>query len=347
LKSPPTVNTPALSALMCDGLGWFSETDFKRALLLYDRIMYLVPSRTVEFRDADGRSNFILIPNLQETGFQLQHYEPEEVIREGLARSAQLDAERSTFAAVVSEIPAEDRLYTWRIANADADLGRGASVGLSPDEEALAHALLLNKFLLAADLLDAVPITGKRYIHALIGDKYQIAKSGSGGPTGPNSGVDPVAVQVINAIVPEEELERRSVADILEYKDKHRDLFYTFSYAIRRFVKQVSALPGSPDFNHQVRELISTEVWRETREVEQELRNAWAGFFKSAIKSAIAGAVTLGITPFLSLGSLSFASVLAGVAGAAPWATSELFSVLERRRQAKQHGMYYLMNFNS
>jgi len=257
------------------------------------------------------------------------------------------DAERPAFASVVAGIPAHERLYTWRIANADADLGRGASLGLRPDEETLAHALLLNKFLMASDRLDAVPITGKPYIHALIGDKYQVARGTSGWPTGSSPLVDPIAVQVMSAIVPEEELDQRSVADIIEYKEKHRDLLYTFSYTIRRFVKQVSALPGSPDFGRQVSELIKTEVWHDTREVEQELRNAWAGFFKSAIRSAMAGAVTLGITPFLSLGSLSFASVLAGFAGAAPWATAELFNILEKRRQAKQHGMYYLMNFNS
>ncbi len=74
---------------MCDGLGWFSETDFKRMLLLYDRIMYLVPSRTVEFRDADGRSNVMLIPSLPETGFQFQHYAPEEGIAEAFVHSAQ------------------------------------------------------------------------------------------------------------------------------------------------------------------------------------------------------------------------------------------------------------------
>jgi hypothetical protein len=88
-------------------------------------------------------------------------------------------------------------------------------------------------------------------------------------------------------------------------------------------------------------------VWRDKTDAEQELQNAWANFFKSAIKSTVAGAVTLGITPFLSLGSLSLASVLAGTAAAAPWVTSELINILDKRKQAQQHGMYYLMNFKS
>jgi len=350
--SPPNTAAPTLSALMCDGMGWFSTNDFKRMLLFYDRIMYLVPSRTVEFQDVNGRPNYIVISKqLQEIGFQFQHYEPDVAMAEALIQSARIDAKRTTFASIIARIPGSERTYTWRITNADADLGRGSSLALHPDEETLAHALLLNKFLVAADLIDAVPITGKPYIHALVSEKYRAVQSakaeGSVTLSISNPSLNPVAIQVINAIVTDQELERRSELDIVEYKAKHRQLFEMFSYTIRKLVKQVSALPGSPDFDRQVAELVNTEVWRDKTDIERELQDAWAGFFKSSVKSAVAGAVALGITPFLSLGSLSIASVVAGVAAAAPWVTSELINLLERRKQAEKHGMYYLMNFKS
>jgi len=337
---------------MCDGMGWFSKNDFKRMLLFFDRIMYLVPSTTVEFRDVDGRPNYILISKqLREVGFEFQYYEPDDGMAEAMIHSAKIDAKRTTFASIIAGIPEAERIYTWRITNADADLGRGSSLALHPDEEALAHALLLNKFLIAADLIDAIPITGKPYIHALVSEKYRIVQNakaeGSGAPSISSPSLTPIAVQVINAIVADEELERRSEIEIVEYKEKHRHLFDMFSYTVRKLVKQVTALPGSPDFDRQVSELVNTEVWRDRMEVERELRDAWAGFFKSSVKSAVAGAVALGITPFLSLGSLSVASVIAGVAAAAPWATSELISLVEKRKRAEQHGMYYLMNFKA
>jgi len=336
---------------MCDGMGWFSKNDFKRMLLLYDKIMYLVPSRTVEFRDVNGLPNYILISKrLQEVGFRFQYYEPDNAMAEAIIHSAAIDAKRATFASIIARIPEAERIYTWRITNADADLGRGASLALHPHDETLAHALLLNKFLMAAYLIDAVPITGKRYIHSLVSEKYRVAHDSTeatGIPTNSNLSLNPIAIQVINAIVSDHELERRSELEIVEYKERHRQLFDMFSYTIRKLVKQVSELPGSHDFDRQVSELVNTEVWREKMEVETELRDAWATFFKSSIKSAVAGAVTLGITPFLSLGSLSIASALAGVAAAAPWATSELISLLDRRKHAEQHGMYYLMNFTS
>jgi hypothetical protein len=253
--------TPSLSALMCDGMGWLSRNDFKRALLLYDRIVYLVPSNTVEFRDIDGRPNYILIPrDFQIVGFDLDHFEPNPVVSDALIQGAKVDASRPGFAAVVASIPQFDRTYTWRITNADADLGRGKSVNLGPDDEVLAHAILLNKFLLAADLVNAVPITGKHYIHALIADKYRAAQStnAGAGPQVVNPSFGPVAVQVIQAIVADEDLEQHSEIEIIEYKQKHRHLFENFSYAIRKLVKQVSALPENPDFDRQVSELIGT-----------------------------------------------------------------------------------------
>ena len=351
VTSPSTV-TPSLSALMCDGMGWFSKNDFKRMLLFYDRIMYLVPSRTVEFQDVNGRSNYIEISReLEEIGFQFQYYEPDGPMAAAMLHSAQTDAKRTTFSAIIAGIPEAERIYTWRITNADADLGGGASLNLHPDEEALAHALLLNKFLVAADLVNAVPITGKPYIHALVSEKYRVAQAtkseDSEAPQISNPSLNPVVIKVIDAIVAEEDLDRRSEVEIVEYKEKHRHQFDIFSYAVRKLVKQVSALPGSPDFGRQVSELVNTEVWRDKMEIERELRDAWTGFFKSSVKSAVAGAVALGISPFLSLGTLSIASVLAGAAAAAPWATSEFIGLLERRKQAAEHGMYYLMNFKS
>jgi hypothetical protein len=337
---------------MCDGMGWFSKNDFKRMLLLYDRITYLIPSRTVEFQDVNGRpNNIVFSKRRQEVGFHYQHYEPDDAMAEAIIHSAKIDAKRTAFASVIAGIPEAERIYTWRVANADADLGRGSSVALHPDQETLAHALLLNKFLIAADLMDAVPISGKPYIHALVSDKYRFAQDAKteveGAPFISNPSLNPVAVQVIRAIVADEELERRSEAEIVEYKEKHRRLFDRFSYTIRKHVKQIGALPGCPDFDRQVSELVATEVWRDKTDVERELRDAWAGFFKSSVKSAVAGAVALGITPFLSLGRLSIASMLTGVAAAAPWATAELINILEKRKHAEQHGMYYLMNFKS
>jgi hypothetical protein len=69
------------------------------------------------------------------------------------------------------------------------------------------------------------------------------------------------------------------------------------------------------------------------------------GRFFSKARRSLPILERLGIAPFLHLGEIAIASALAGVAEAAPWATSEFISLLEKRKQAKRHGLYYLMNF--
>jgi hypothetical protein len=83
---------------MCDGMGWFSKNDFKRMLLFYDQIFYLVPSRTAEFRDVDNQPKYMMFSKLrQEIGFQYQHYQPDEEMVDVLIHAARLDAGRTAF----------------------------------------------------------------------------------------------------------------------------------------------------------------------------------------------------------------------------------------------------------
>ena len=178
--------SPVLTAMMCDGMGWFSPLDYKRMLLVYDRIYYLLPSRTVEFDDISGARQSVYFPiQFQQSAlFEICHDVLETSVRDVLFATAKLDAESERFRAGVASIPVEDRSYTWRVTNADADLGGGSSPALKPDEEVLAHAVLLNKFLLAADRLNCIPITGKPYVHGLIRDKFERAAA----PTRPRGG---------------------------------------------------------------------------------------------------------------------------------------------------------------
>lgn len=348
--------SPVLSAIMCDGMGWFTSIDYKRMLLVYDEIYYLLPKTPVEFNDVDGQRRFMYFP-LASGGsslFKVYHHEPDEAFRSLISTAAVQDAKSAGFASIVETIPQYDRLYTWRVVNADGDLGGGQSLGLLPEQASLAHAVLLNKFLLAADHLNCIPITGKPYIHGLISEKYRLGVNSLREaypdlllPSLKTKQVrfNPVASQILSAIVPDSELEKRSEEEILEYKTRHRDLFERFSYTMRQLVAKVSALPLSADFEAELEDLVNTEIWRERQAVEQELRSAWESFFKSTIKAAAGGLLAVGVAPFLSLGAITVGSALAATTAIAPWALSELVDFLDRRKHAQEHGLYYLMKF--
>jgi hypothetical protein len=341
---------------MCDGMGWFSRTDYKRALLVYNRIYYLIPATPVEFEDVSGlkQSMFYPVAFRQNASYTVHHFQPDQSYAPLISASAQLDAADPAFASLVATIPANERLYTWRAVNGDGDYKSGESLGLLPGQDVLAHAMLLNKFLLAADQLNCIPVTGKPYIHFLISQKYRTAVDGlrtSGRHLLPDTlraaegGRSSTMSRIMSVLIPDDELERRTEEEILAFKERHQEAFNRFSYWVWKLVDQVHALPIDPEYESDVKKLLDTDVWKEKEEAENELRSAWGTFFKSAIKGAVGGLISLGITPFLSLGALPLATVAAAAAAISPWAVSEMIALADARKKAQRHGIYYLMSF--
>src|SRR5437763_583733 len=95
----PKTRKPVLSALMCDGMGWFSAIDLKRTLLMFDEVNYLIPTSTAEFEDLNGqRQLFQIGPAAYTTpGVTVRHYVPNERQRSVILAAADTDAADETF----------------------------------------------------------------------------------------------------------------------------------------------------------------------------------------------------------------------------------------------------------
>lgn len=353
---PPKVD-PTLTAVMCDGMGWFRSVDYKRALLVYDKIYYLLPRESALFTDVTGDEGTIVFPSTTSgmpAGFEITHFEPNRETRTLAVEAAKLDVADESFVQAVAAIPESERLYTWRAVNADGDVGSGKTLGLAPGDQALAHGILLNKFLLAAAELGSVPITGKPYIQELLSAKYALASRAVAAklpqlageaPAEPSARHQAVLDGLVGAIVSDEELERRSEAEIVEFKTRQRALFESFSLSARRLVARVRSLPGTKPFDRELEDLIATDLWKEKREIEDALSAAWRSFFGSAAKSATGALVAIGLAPLVSLPTLTVGAVLAAVGAAAPWLVEQAVDLLEKRKDASGHGVYYLMKF--
>ncbi len=348
--------SPTLSAIMCDGMGWFEDVDYKRMLLTFDEVYYLLPKHLVAFRDSFGKKHTMYFPpeRTGEFAFKMCHFVPDAKTRELIFSAAEFDLSIESFNSVIDTIPGLDRRYTWRVVNSDGDLGQGQSIELELGQEKLAHAILLNKFLLAAHSLGYIPITGKRYIHGLISEKYMysVQKLRTNHPELVSSSLlkkaiklNPIVDKIVSVLVPDDELEKRTEADIAKFKERNRKLFERYSYTTRKLVGEVSLLPLDSDFEAQVEELIQTEVWKEKREIEEELRSAWKAVFRSAIKGAAGALVGVGVSPFFSLGAITLASVVAASTAVAPWVVEELLKFIEAQEKIREHGLYYLMKF--
>lgn len=345
---------PLLSALICDGMGWFTPTDLKRAVLLFDRVEYLIPSDTVEFKDERGRLRYMAFPGslTERSAVTIRHYTPSTEARKIIAAASDTDVKDAAFLERFADIPLAERTYTWRVVNADADIGGGSSLGLTPSQGPLAHALLLNKFFLAADEYQAIPITGKAYIHPLIATKYEGARrafaalvQSSGGrlPSALTSKLQPVTRAVADVFISNEELEKRSFDDILEYRERHRDLFQQFTLEMLKLSDSVQALPGTREFEERLHQLLVTEVAQKRKNLQEEMRSAWTGFFKTSGKAVAAGILGVGVTPLMPLAAL----VTAAAAASATWLVPDLVDIWSRYRKVRNHGLYYLTHYTA
>ena len=72
--------SPNLSAIMCDGLGWFNEIDYKRLLLTYNEVYYLLPRNLVQFKDERGKTRSLYFPitEKEDYSFKIYNFTPDD-----------------------------------------------------------------------------------------------------------------------------------------------------------------------------------------------------------------------------------------------------------------------------
>jgi hypothetical protein len=354
--------------MMCDGLGVFSDLDFKRALLLYDSILYLLPEHTVRFPGITGKRQSLLYPlSLYERQeFTVHHFTPPSDLQPLVTAAARADVTDSAYAGIVDQLSDAERVYTWSVVNSDGDLGGGESLALPPDQAPLAQAILLNKFLLAADAADCVPIAGRQYVDQLLHAKYRLATTGldalaqaTGAPLSATEDARHFAVAraIVARLVPDAELEKRSFEDIRVFKAENHDLFERFSVRIRHFARDVSEMPATREFDRKLADLLATDVWEEEKELESLLRSRWEHMFRTVVDEGVKAdsfrptvrkvltALAVGVLPTLTLGPLSVASAIAGMTAAAPWLVQATLDYVGKRREIRRHGLYYLHAF--
>ena len=364
---PMPALTPVLSAMMCDGMGWFDDVDYKRMVLAFDQIHYLLPKHLAEFRDQAGapRNLFFPLSLYESRAFTVAHFVPDDRQRDLLFAAASCDTTNQQFVAIVESIPPQDRTYTWSVTNADGDLSADASSPSLPASDVIrAHALLINKFCLAADQAKCVPITGRSYVHRMLAEKLRSGVNGLR-DTAPDL-LPPnlrkrdvthsvVVGRLIQAMVSDDELATRSLDDIMAFKTTNRQLFARFSLSVRQLVSKVQSTPLDVTFDREIEDLVATDVWAELHEIEAELRSTWTKVFRSGLKATIRGlfdrkafklasAISVGTVP-ISLQGLTVVSALTAAVPIAGWALSELVDLLESRKAVARRGLYYMVKF--
>ena len=338
-----TAEGPTLTAMMCDGLGWFTPLDFKRALLVFESIEYLLPADTVAFRDLDGTERWLMFPQRlhQSKAFSIRQDAIDPEFSDGIINCAFADAKDAAFRETVESIPAADRLYAWRVASSDATFSPLLRDVPRDDGETLAHALLLNRFLITADLSNQMPISGRPHIRRLLASKLAAARDLSGLRPATAAKIQPVSLALVEAFIADDDLAQATDEEIVAYKQTNALLFRQFTSELVQISNAIKELPLDQQFPSALKELQMTDLWRRRNDVAADLRDAWTSFFKTAAKSTAAALLGLGVIPGMPLSAIA----LTAASASATWAVPDLIELLGRRRKVRRHGMYYLMNF--
>jgi hypothetical protein len=164
-----------------------------------------------------------------------------------------------------------------------------------------------------------------------------------------------VAEKLVQSFVTDEQLAHRSLDEIAGFKSENRELFLQFSVITRRLVSEIETLPSERGFEREVEELLATSVWKEAQEVENAMRSAWSRVFKDDVRETasnlrrsdmamLGGAIGVGLLP-LSLEGVTLASVVGAGMATASWMHSKFVEYAAEKRNARRHGLYYLLKF--
>jgi hypothetical protein len=229
----------------------------------------------------------------------------------------------------------------------------------------VASALYLNQALIACEELGLVPITDSIIHHRLLLRKYerinetssQLSFNGTF-----NLSVERLAsdiqkrvifsINLLNLFLPQEELSKRTIRDIVAYRDKCQDELTRLRTYVVKIVSTIEAEPWTVDFERRVKQIIDGEVLPEVENARENVRSIYEQMFGGVAKAVLPKAI-LGVTPtltaalmtHLSLGqitALTATGLLTGIGLAVPEMIEGWRKKLEQRRNA----LTFLLNLS-
>lgn len=328
---------------MIDGFGWFEETDYRRAWLLFDEIAYLFRAHH------DSRGEIFYPPRV----FTCPEYRAELTsVREAapeIGRIVARDLSDRRVEATLQRIPRVDLHYALEVIESDADLrglpGRFANPG------GAAVCALATKLLMYGARSGAIPIVGRDYAWSLLRRKIELldAEHAPGViPIRPSARRD-LAFVALGAGLSARFLSTSSLLAVdfdklMAFKARHTELLRRHQRALEEAVAQLGSLLETEDVDNRLH-LLQLQAEREREQLDEALREAWLGAGLDLVRRL--GSVDK--APLLSLPALILAvpgqPVMQGLSSfvvAAMTLASAGIEVAETRRKTYRAPIAYL-----
>jgi hypothetical protein len=331
-----------LTASMLDGFGWFPEERYRRTLLLFDNIRYVLPDYVSGLMAPPwvyGRPDFEPV----------EHRSDSSDVRERLER-AELGARDVGFQQAFEAVPDDDAAYALRVVAADREL-RFDSRSLV-EEPIVAVSYLAEKLLDHCHVSGSIPVVGQDYASRILAFK---SAQRLGGP--PSSGdiltgqqataLHTVAAGLSYTFVSDADLLATSPERILQYKTSNRELLERHQMHLVSVAQRFAEL--SSDDGRFATEMVALrqQALSDRMTMEHDAWQAWrsAGLQLAQKSLLVAGGgliTALGLIGTRSLLEVA-ASALPAMVGATAFAAVEGLKARETVRKVRTVAVSYLV----
>lgn len=219
-----------------------------------------------------------------------------------------------------------------------------------------ASSLRTNEALLIASIGDWIPFTDSQVHNRLLMRKVQLAKERAAANPAVieyyESGLplrlpaNDLAVALLDRLIPGEELDRRSLQELLIYRRKHTDQLRRLREKLAEFATGVNVAKAGPEYFQEVQRLVNSKLVPEIGKIRDDLTNKYEDAFgKLMLRSA---QVTVPTLVASVLGGLSIPAVLLACTGAeatmlATVGVAETVKIWQTWRESRRTSFSYLL----
>lgn len=131
----------------------------------------------------------------------------------------------------------------------------------------------------------------------------------------------------------------KSCEDVLEIRERYKDVITNFRKSIRHFASKMQAMPYSRDFYREIESIIATEINPVIEELRLEMRSIPQKFLRSTIKGLKAGTIPLIAATFAGLPIPYLLALSAGIVAIETFVDLSL----EMKKKPPKNGLCFLL----
>jgi hypothetical protein len=205
---------------------------------------------------------------------------------------------------------------------------------------------LLNSFMISTIGINAVPFTDIRPYHELLLVKYARARKSGAFELPKTAKISYIAHTILDGILTLESFKKRSIEDILEFRNRHKNELQTFRQYLANLQNYIENEVFTPKFEKEILKFVNLEILPKAKELRNDLEKSWGKLFGSLIKRVSAAELTALAMIILKGIPLDTLVTVGPIGALSPWLVSDVVNFIKTRKKiSRNNGLAYLLKF--